>query len=96
MTDTWMGDDFFHQGAFRLSYGLEYSTMMESAKENTDFDVGTYDMYDWYLRMGTLAHITDSMGKRLPTWRSNIRATLVGRRGEARIRAHRGRPATRG
>ncbi len=24
MTDTWMGDDFFHQGAFRLSYGFEY------------------------------------------------------------------------
>ena len=26
MTDTWMGDDFFHQGAFRLSYGFEYAT----------------------------------------------------------------------
>ena len=25
MTDTWMGDDFFHQGAFRLSYGFEYA-----------------------------------------------------------------------
>ena len=24
MTDTWMGDDFFHYGAFRLSYGFEY------------------------------------------------------------------------
>ena len=25
MTDTWIGDDFFHQGAFRLSYGFEYA-----------------------------------------------------------------------
>lgn len=25
MGDAWMGDDFFHQGAFRLSYGLEYA-----------------------------------------------------------------------
>ena len=24
MGDTWMGDDFFHQGGFRLSYGYEY------------------------------------------------------------------------
>ena len=29
MTDTWMGDDFFHQGAFRLSYGFEYAGSME-------------------------------------------------------------------
>src|SRR5207244_8305122 len=27
MGDAWMGDDFFHQGAFRVSYGLEYSWM---------------------------------------------------------------------
>ena len=25
MGDGWMGDDFFHQGAFRLSYGVEYA-----------------------------------------------------------------------
>ena len=32
MTDTWMGDDFFHQGAFRLSYGFEYAGDMEQAR----------------------------------------------------------------
>ena len=26
MTDTWMGDDFFHQGAFRQAFGVEYAT----------------------------------------------------------------------
>src|SRR2546426_10897150 len=31
MGDAWMGDDFFHQGAFRASYGLEYSWMMEAS-----------------------------------------------------------------
>ena len=50
MTDTWMGDDFFHQGAFRMSYGLEYSYSVESSEDGANFDVGTYDMYDWYLR----------------------------------------------
>jgi len=25
MGDTWLGDDFFHNGAFRLTYGFEYT-----------------------------------------------------------------------
>ena len=33
MTDTWMGDDFFHQGAFRLSYGFEYAGDLELSKD---------------------------------------------------------------
>ena len=72
MTDTWMGDDFFHQGAFRQSYGLEYSYLLEMGKSNPEFDIGVYDMYDWYLRQGTLARMTDSLGSKLPTWRSFI------------------------
>ena len=36
MTDTWIGDDFFHQGAFRLSYGFEYAGSMELSKERGD------------------------------------------------------------
>ncbi len=72
MTDTWMGDDFFHQGAFRQSYGLEYSYGLETSKEGAEFEIGVYDMYAWYLHQGTLARITDTLGKRLPTWRSFI------------------------
>jgi len=72
MTDTWMGDDFFHQGAFRQSYGLEYSYALETGKDGATFDVGVYDMYDWYLRQGTLETITKLMGDKLPTWRSFI------------------------
>ena len=30
--DMWMGDDFHHQGAFRLSYGFEYAYEMEHAR----------------------------------------------------------------
>ena len=30
MGDTWLGDDFFHQGGFRLSYGYEYVHGLES------------------------------------------------------------------
>ena len=36
--DMFLGDDFHHNGAFRLSYGFEYSYMVENEKEaNSDF-----------------------------------------------------------
>ena len=35
MIDVWMGDDFFHNGAFRQSYGYDYVMGMESSKENS-------------------------------------------------------------
>src|SRR5262245_33378471 len=72
MTDTWMGDDFFHQGAFRMSYGLEYSYGVEADKNGADFNVGVYDMFDWYLRQGTLEKITSTMGAKLPSWQSFV------------------------
>jgi hypothetical protein len=43
--DQFLGDDFHHNGAFRLSYGFEYSAMLEtSATENYrfQFDRGGY------------------------------------------------------
>ena len=54
MGDTWMGDDFFHNGAFRLSYGFEYAALMESSKENARFEFDSFDLFDWYLRLGAL------------------------------------------
>ncbi len=35
MTDVWLGDDFFHNGAFRQTYGYDYALGMESSKENS-------------------------------------------------------------
>ena len=69
MTDTWMGDDFFHQGAFRLSYGFEYSSDLElSNDESAPIPIDRYDTYDWYLAQGSLASLTDPAGRRVPTW----------------------------
>ncbi len=69
MTDTWMGDDFFHYGAFRLSYGFEYASEMELTKDMTaPPPVGSYDTYAWYLRQGPLANLTTALAGRVPTW----------------------------
>ncbi|MGH9469996.1 MAG: CocE/NonD family hydrolase [Terriglobia bacterium] len=47
--DMFLGDDFHHNGAFRLSYAFEYAAMMERGKENNLFHFTRYDTYDWYL-----------------------------------------------
>jgi putative CocE/NonD family hydrolase len=68
--DMFLGDDFHHNGAFRLSYGFEYSAMMETAKEaNTHFQFDKFDTYDWYLGLGALSNVNARYfhGK-IPTW----------------------------
>lgn len=69
MTDTWMGDDFFHQGAFRLSYGFEYAADLELSKDlSVPPPIPSYDTYDWYLAQGPLQNLTTIMGGRSPSW----------------------------
>jgi putative CocE/NonD family hydrolase len=74
MTDTWMGDDFFHQGAFRLSYGFEYAGTMElSNDQSVRLPIGSWDTYDWYLELGPLTTVDAKYfhGK-VPTWEAFV------------------------
>ncbi len=66
--DMFIGDDFHHNGAFRLPYGFEYATMMETDKQVTQYQFNNPDLYDWYLKVGSLAHLTDSLKGKIPTW----------------------------
>ena len=70
MTDTWMGDDFFHQGAFRLSYGFEYASDLELSKDQSiPSPISHWDTYDWYLELGPLANADAKyFHGRVPTW----------------------------
>jgi uncharacterized protein len=74
MTDTWMGDDFFHQGAFRQSYGFEYTADLELSKdESVPVPIGVWDTYDWYLRLGSLAGVDAKFFQgRNHTWSSFV------------------------
>ena len=55
--DMFVNDDFHHNGTFRLSYGFEYSALVETAKEeNTNFAFDKYDTYEWYLGLGALSN----------------------------------------
>jgi putative CocE/NonD family hydrolase len=73
MGDAWMGDDFFHNGAFRLSYGFEYAALMETTRENFTFQFNEFDLYNWYLRLGPLSNVNALYfhGK-LPTWNNFV------------------------
>jgi uncharacterized protein len=68
--DMFLGDDFHHNGAFRLSYGFEYSYLVENDKlSNSDFPFPQYDLYNWYLQLGSLKNVNDKYYKgRLAAW----------------------------
>jgi len=67
--DMWLGDDFFHNGAFRLSYGFEYAAAMESSKETESFRFDRYDTFDWYLALGPLTSVNAHyLNGKIPTW----------------------------
>lgn len=68
--DMFLGDDFHHNGAFRLSYGFEYAAMVESEKTaNTYFSFPRYDTYQAYLEMGALSNANAKyLHGKLPSW----------------------------
>lgn len=73
MGDTWLGDDFFHNGAFRLSYAFEYTPLLETSNENYSFPFDRFDLFEWYLGLGALSNANGKYfhGK-IPTWNEFI------------------------
>jgi len=71
-SDMFMGDDFFHNGAFRLCSGFGYAALMELSKDCTPFSFGK-DIYEWFLDLGPLANVNDYYFKgNSPTWNAFI------------------------
>ena len=69
MADLWMGDDDFHQGAFRMPIGLEFESWMQMSPDMSKrYGIPDYDTFGWYLRVGTLDSITKLLRGRVPTW----------------------------
>ena len=67
--DMFLGDDFHHNGAFRLSYGFEYVALLEAGRVSEPFSFDKTDTYEWFLNLGGLANVDANFfhGKR-PTW----------------------------
>jgi putative CocE/NonD family hydrolase len=73
--DNFLGDDFHHNGAFRLSYGFEYAYSMEATKDNADVStiIDRFDTYEWYLGLGPLANANSRYFKgKIATWNNFV------------------------
>jgi putative CocE/NonD family hydrolase len=75
MSDLYLGDDFHHNGAFRLSYGMEYTYELEFDKTtDSDFPFPHYDLYDWYLKLGSLKNVNEKyFHNKIPTWNNFVK-----------------------
>ena len=76
MIDVWLGDDFFHNGAFRQTYGYDYVYGLETNNENADVSYGKdkdgkpRDGFDFFLERGSFAEdVKRSGSKLLATWK---------------------------
>lgn len=67
MTNIWKGDDFFHNGAFRQTYGYDYVLQLERAKDDQTVDMAQ-DTFDYFLQHVNFAGAAaDSKMTELPT-----------------------------
>ncbi len=74
-SDMFIGDDFHHNGAFRLMYTFSwlssYAAVREgqSENENRQFDYGTTNGYDFFLDLGPIVNVNRRyFHERVPTW----------------------------
>lgn len=59
--DFWMGDDWFHNGAFRPAYAFEYVHALETDQTSwSPFPFSQADTYSWWLTAGS----PDDIGRR--------------------------------
>ena len=70
VVDTWLGDDFFHQGAFRQTQGVMYAGWIEG----DGVEIPDGDQYHFYLGFPTLDSLARATGvSERPSW-VNFRA----------------------
>jgi uncharacterized protein len=63
MVDSWMGDDWFHNGAFRQLGTLEFTYFMEAGRHGEQrWWTGEYDAYESFLRAGSAGALAASRG----------------------------------
>lgn len=79
VSDLYMGDDAFHNGAFMLAANFGFYTFFGKPKNEPQlpqprvpFQFGTQDGYDFYLKAGSLANLSEKLGEPSPYWQANL------------------------
>jgi putative CocE/NonD family hydrolase len=84
VTDYYMGDDSYHNGAFMLAHRFNFYQGFRVREVNephlppaaTPFSFGTNDGYDFYLELGSLANADEKYFKhKQPLWTMNVEHT---------------------
>ncbi|MGY8986277.1 MAG: CocE/NonD family hydrolase [Sphingomonadales bacterium] len=72
--DMFIGDDFAHNGAFRIDFAWSWVAALESdGKTMQPFDFGTTDAYNWYLEQTDLATLDEQhLGHKVPSWQNFV------------------------
>jgi putative CocE/NonD family hydrolase len=67
--DMFVGDDWHHNGAFRLDYSFRWVAGMERGKERSPFGFGRADSYEWFLELGPLSAVNEKyFQQQVPSW----------------------------
>jgi putative CocE/NonD family hydrolase len=73
MVDTWMGDDWFHNGAFRQTYADYIYGQTADKKSDEEWTPPRYDAYETWLTAGSAGALGTALGMdQLPFWRRLI------------------------
>ena len=72
--DMFVGDDFHHNGAFRLDYGWSWVSLLEAdGRTMNKFDFGGKNAYDFYLAQPDLATMDRRLlGHAMPSWQNFV------------------------
>ncbi|MDT9600693.1 CocE/NonD family hydrolase [Sphingosinicella rhizophila] len=72
--DMWMGDDFLHNGAFRLDYAWSWVSALETdGRTMKIFDFDKEEGFTWYLKQTDLASLDKkALGRTMPSWQNFV------------------------
>ena len=73
MVDTWVGDDWFHNGAFRQTYADYIYGQTATKSSDEEWTPSRYDAYETFLNAGSAGALGSSLGmEQLPFWKRLI------------------------
>ncbi|MFD2367101.1 CocE/NonD family hydrolase [Pseudoduganella sp. GCM10020061] len=62
MVDGWRGDDWFHNGAFRMPNLFYFASQTTARGSGAEVATGVYDDYEGYLRAGSVGGLAQQLG----------------------------------
>jgi putative CocE/NonD family hydrolase len=72
VTDVWLGDDLFHNGAFRETYAYDWAYTLDAFKGDGDVTYDPSDTAKWFMPLGKLQSLAAEASQRSATWQGFI------------------------